>query len=176
MLGSPFVPPMALLPAVPCSLAHRRMTPPEVKQSNIARAAGSPPGVSRALESVAERASPKPKPTDRTGQRAGEVWAPTLQRTPSGFRVQRARTRGSPGEAADGSGLIQRHAGHAARARLGVFETALAGKEERHRALPRRCQILPRPVLPRPVFIPKQLGLGFNKTCQQLCFQFSQTL
>jgi hypothetical protein len=30
------------------------------------------------------------------------------------------------------------------------------------------CQILPRPVP-----IPKQLGLGVNKTCQQLCFQFN---
>jgi hypothetical protein len=26
--------------------------------------------------------------------------------------------------------------------------------------------------LPRPVLIPKQLGWGFNKTSQQLCFQF----
>jgi hypothetical protein len=29
--------------------------------------------------------------------------------------------------------------------------------------------------LPRPVLIPKQLGLGFNKTSQQLCFQFKAT-
>jgi hypothetical protein len=50
----------------------------------------------------------------------------------------------------------------------------------RHRLAPRRqllrvrelhpsCEIQ---VLPRPVLIPKQLGLGFNKPSQQLCFQF----
>jgi hypothetical protein len=34
------------------------------------------------------------------------------------------------------------------------------------------CQIAPLPVLPLPVLIPKQLGLGFNKTSSNVCFQF----
>jgi hypothetical protein len=56
-------------------------------------------------------------------------------------------------------------------ARLGVHVQRADAALAQPGALRRHCQILPLPTLPLPVLIPKQLGLGVNKTGQQLCFQ-----
>ena len=81
------------------------------------------------------------------------------------------RSRGGThlGLGGEGAEQLREADDHGVRVDLGAQLPAreLPSVEAHHGALCAACQMLPRPVL-----TPKQLGLGFNKTNQQLCVQF----